>query len=448
MHEFYVTSNPTKLFLKCALPNMTGIIFIYLYIIVDGIFVGKYLGANALAAMNLMMPFITISFALADMIAIGSSVQISINLGKGKINKARRIFSFCLCLIFVISCIMGILGYFLANKLSVFLGANDDIQELCTQYMQVFTLFAPFIIISFAIDNYLRICGKTYYSMVANIIMAVVNIFLDWLFIVVFGWGLFSAALATCIGILTGVILSFIPFIFSDLILKFTKPIIQFKILKNIIYNGSSEFFSNISSSFYIILANSVLLEISGNIAVAAFSIILYLSTFTFALIIAMCDAMQPALSYNYGLKNIDRIKVLFKKMIFGSALLGIIVFLLVQFYHDYFIFIFNKDNNQEFIDIAKNASILFSFSFLFSWFGKFCASFFTALDKPLFSLGISITQSLIFPFIFLNILVYFLGLNGVWLATLIGDVLIIFIALFLLSKIFKNLNIHSKAMI
>ncbi|MBX2079433.1 MATE family efflux transporter, partial [Campylobacter peloridis] len=75
---------------------------------------GKYLGANALAAMNLMMPFIMISFALADMIAIGSSVQISINLGKGKIHKARRIFSFCLCLIFAISCLMGILGYFLA----------------------------------------------------------------------------------------------------------------------------------------------------------------------------------------------------------------------------------------------------------------------------------------------------------------------------------------------
>ncbi|WP_039666293.1 MATE family efflux transporter [Campylobacter volucris] len=441
MHNFYTSSNPTKLFFKCALPNMASAAFIYLYIIIDGIFVGRYLGVDALAAMNLVMPFIMISFALADMIAIGSSVQISINLGKGKIEQARRIFSFCLLLIFIISCFMGILGFFLANSLSKLMGASEHIQILSTQYMQIFALFAPATMLSFALDNYLRICGKTFYSMMVNIIIALSNIILDWLFIVVFGWGLFSAALATCIGMFLGTILGFIPFVFKNLILKFKKPLINFNILKSILYNGSSEFFSNISSSIYTILANAILLKIAGNNALAAFSIILYLSTFVFILVIAMCDAMQPAISYNYGHKNLKRIQDIFKRMFFASFFIGIFTFLCVYFYNDFIVEIFNKDNNQEFFLIAQNALLIFSFSFLLSWFGKFCASFFTALDKPLLSLSISIIQSLILPFIFIYALSYFFGLNGIWAASIVSEICVVFIAYFILRKSFKNLN-------
>lgn len=441
LHHFYTNLNPTILFYKCALPNMASAAFIYFYVIVDGIFVGRYLGTDALAAMNLVLPFIMISFALADMIAIGSSVQIAINLGKGKIEKARRIFSFCIVLIFGISCLMGLLGFFLAKPLSAFMGADENVQELSAEYMQIFALFAPFTMLAFAMDNYLRICGKTFYSMFVNIVIALSNIILDWLFIVVFGWGLFSAALATCIGMLLGTVLSFIPFIIKDLVLKFKKPMISFKILKNIIYNGSSEFFSNISSSLYTIIANAILLKISGNEALAAFSIILYLSSFAFALILSMCDAMQPAISYNYGYKNTPRIKMIFKRMLFASCALGLFLFISVYFYNAYIVSFFNKDDNTEFALLAQNALMLFSFSFLLSWLSKLSASFFTSLDKPMLSLAISITQSLILPFIFIQILSHYFGLNGVWIASFASEICMVFIACALLYKTFKDLN-------
>ncbi|CAM4183381.1 MATE family efflux transporter [Campylobacter armoricus] len=441
LHNFYTNTNPSVLFYKCAIPNIASAAFIYLYVIIDGIFVGRYLGTDALAAMNLVMPFIMISFALADMIAIGSSVQIAINLGKGKIEKARRIFSFCIILIFAISCLMGILGFFLAKPLSVFIGADETIQKLSTEYMQIFAIFAPFTMLAFAMDNYLRICGKTFYSMLVNIITALSNIVLDWLFIVVFEWGLFSAALATCIGMFLGTILGFLPFIFKDLILKFKKPIINFKILKNIIYNGSSEFFSNISSSIYTILANTILLKIAGNQALAAFSIILYISTFTFALILSMCEAMQPAISYNYGYKNTPRIKAIFKRMLLASCMFSVFVFLIVYFYNGFIVSFFNKNNEIDFANLAQNALMLFSFSFLLSWLSKLCASFFTSLDKPMISLTISIMQSLILPFIFIQILSKIFGLNGVWLASFVSEICMSFIVLLLLYKTFKNLN-------
>ncbi|PZT48618.1 MATE family efflux transporter [Helicobacter valdiviensis] len=435
IHDFYTTLHPTKLFLKCALPNMASAAFLCAYFIIDGIFVGRYLGSEALAAMNLMMPFIMISFALADMIAIGSSVQISMNLGRGRSQKAKNIFSFCVMIIFVISCIMGILGYFLALDLSQIMGADSSLQKLCVEYMQIFALFAPFIIISFALDNYLRICGKTLYSMAINISIALINIFLDWLFIVVFGWGLFSAALATCIGMLFGVIAAMAMLIFGGVVLKFNVPKITFYTFKNIIYNGSSEFFSNISSSLFTILANMLLLKIANNTAVAAFSIVLYVSSFVFSLILAMCDSLQPALSYNYGFKNFARIQEIFKQMLVGAFLLSLCVFLVIFFNAREIVLFFDKQNNLEFVNLATTALALYVFSFLFSWFPRLCASFFTALDKPKLSLVISILQSLAVPFVILEILSYFYGLKGVWLSSVVSEVCMVLIAYCLLKK-------------
>ncbi|EAK1828731.1 MATE family efflux transporter, partial [Campylobacter jejuni] len=166
MSNIFSTLSPFRLFIKCAVPNVISMAFISFYYIVDGIFVGKYLGSDALAALALIIPFIMMSFALADMIAIGSAVQISMHLGLGKKNLARKIFSSSILIIFLISCFIGILEYFLGPVLIDCLNVSDEIKTMAKKCMFVFALFAPFTMLSFALDNYLRICGKTTYSMI------------------------------------------------------------------------------------------------------------------------------------------------------------------------------------------------------------------------------------------------------------------------------------------
>lgn len=332
MSSIFSTLSPFRLFVKCAVPNVISMAFISFYYIVDGIFVGKYLGSDALAALALIIPFIMMSFALADMIAIGSAVQISMHLGLGKKNLARRIFSSSMLIIFIISCFIGILEYFLGPVLIDCLNVSDEIKTMAKECMFVFALFAPFTMLSFALDNYLRICGKTAYSMVMNVIIALSNIVLDYIFIVELGWGLFSAALATCLGLVLGGIFGIFPFLFQNLELKISSLYMNLKIFKNILYNGSSEFFGNISGSLYSIFANFVLLKISDTQAVAAFSIVLYIDSFIIMLIIAMGDAMQPALSYNYAKKDFSRIKAIIKVVFFAG---GIFIFILYSAYID-----------------------------------------------------------------------------------------------------------------
>lgn len=200
MSNIFSTLSPFRLFVKCAVPNVISMAFISFYYIVDGIFVGKYLGNDALAALALIIPFIMISFALADMIAIGSAVQISMHLGLGKKHLARKIFSSSMLIIFLISCLVGILEYLLSPVLIDFLDVNEDIKSMAKECMLVFALFAPFTMCSFALDNYLRICGKTTYSMTMNVIIALSNIVLDYIFIVVLGWGLVFSSSCDLLG--------------------------------------------------------------------------------------------------------------------------------------------------------------------------------------------------------------------------------------------------------
>ncbi len=182
-----------------------------------------------------------------------------------------------------------------------------------------------------------------------NVIIALSNIVLDYIFIVELGWGLFSAALATCLGLVLGGIFGIFPFLFQNLELKISSLYMNLKIFKNILYNGSSEFFGNISGSLYSIFANFVLLKISDTQAVAAFSIVLYIDSFIIMLIIAIGDAMQPALSYNYAKKDFSRIKAIIKVVFFAGGFLSLFSIVLILIFGENLITLFTKENNQEF---------------------------------------------------------------------------------------------------
>ncbi|EGT1629289.1 MATE family efflux transporter [Campylobacter coli] len=418
MSNIFSTLSPFRLFVKCAVPNIISMAFISFYYIVDGIFVGKYLGNDALAALALIIPFIMISFALADMIAIGSAVQISMHLGLGKKHLARKIFSSSMLIIFLISCLVGILEYLLSPVLIDFLDVNEDIKSMAKECMLVFALFAPFTMCSFALDNYLRICGKTTYSMTMNVIIALSNIVLDYIFIVVLGWGLFSAALATCLGLMLGGIFGIFPFLFQNLELKFSSLYMNMKIFKNIVYNGSSEFFGNISGSLYGIFANFIIM-----------------------LIIAMGDAMQPALSYNYAKKDFSRIKDILKVMFFAGAILSLLSVAMIFVLGKDLVGLFTQENDQEFIIFAYMALMLFSFNYLFAWFNVLSGSFLTASNKASFSLILSLSQNLFIPLCFLLILSSIMGLKGVWLSPFFAEFCVLVLACIFVRKVFKKLS-------
>lgn len=416
------TLSPTRLFFRSAVPNMISMAVSSLYMIMDAIFIGRFLGSSALAAANLVMPFLMISFALSDMVAVGSGVQIAMRLGERNQREASRIFSFCSLLIVGISCLMGLLGLTLAQPLVSLFGLEESVLLLTVEYIKVFAAFAPVIMIFFSLDNYLRICGRTTYSMVMNLFVAFCNIGLDLLFLGVFHWGIWSAALATCISLTLGTILGVLPFLFCKLPLSFTMPILKLRTLGNILLNGSSEFFSNISSSLFMVLVNAALLHLSGTMGVIAFSIVMYIDSVVSALIFGMADSLQPPISYHYGAHNPKRLLALERRVLFSAAILSLLAMCLMLGGREAILPLFLGSTQPELLEMSSRAMCLFSFSYLVSWFGTVASSFFTALNKPRLSLGLAFAQSLFFPLVFLLLLTRFWGLDGVWLTALAAE--------------------------
>lgn len=261
----YEKASPNKLFATVAIPGIISMLVSSLYQILDGAFVGKLLGATAFAAVNLAMPMVIINFAISDLVGVGSAIPIAIKLGEKKEEEACNIFSAACLMIVAAGAVLGALLFVFAEKLALMMGADSTLAALAADYLKIYALFSPFITILFAVDNYLKICGKVKYSMMINILMSVLSAAFEALFLIVFKMGIYGAALGCASGMFICVLIGFMPFFFKKTKLRFTKPKITKEVLTAIITNGMPIFLDNVSGRITSLFINSSLLKMGGN---------------------------------------------------------------------------------------------------------------------------------------------------------------------------------------
>ena len=432
---------PTKLFIKCAIPATLSMIFSGIYSIADGIFVGRCIGSDALAAVNLVMPLIMISFALAEMIAVGSSVQLAMLLGQKEKELANRTFSVCIKVILGISVIIGIIFFFLSKPILMLMGTEGMALQYGIEYIRVYAVFSPLIIVYFAADNYLRICGKQNYSMALNIVTSVLNIVLDFLLLVVWKQGVWAAAFTSCISIALGTVMALWPFFRNKLELKFVKGWISAKQFVKLVANGSSEFFANIASSIFSFILNIVLLSIGGATAVAAMSVVMYVESIASMMISGMSDSMQPAISYCHGAGLKKRVYALEKRVLVSAAVLSLMACLLLRYGGAWVVPFFVKSDETELLALSIHAMSLYALSYLVNWVDGCLSGYLTALGQAGRSFIVSIMGTLVLPLVGLAVLVPPLGLAGVCLMPLFAGVLSAVLSLVLVLTI-KNQSV------
>lgn len=413
-HEMYGRMPVWRLFLKCAIPGMvSGLVWAFCSI-VDGIFVGNYLGSDALAAVNIAWPIMTVFMAVSDMVAAGSSVRISMHLGDGDVDSARRVFTGSVKLIVAISVGFLLIGVLLGDPLVRALGAEGFVAETAAQYIAVFSLFAPVGLLFFATDNYLRICGAVNLSMYINVGVAILNIVLLAVMIGWLGCGTWASAFATSLSIAAGSLIALIPFLRWRYVLTFTKGWMDLATTRRVLYNGTSTFFNSVSGSLFGIIANAVLLAVAGNDGVAAYGIIMYVNSIVFSLFLGMDAAMQPAISYNHGAGDGPRVKSLFTVMSIVSAVMGIAVAALCIMADGPLTHLFLGDNSPMVGSMAAEGLTVFALTYLLSWVAVNANQALAATDLPAHALSIGVMSQLFMPAAFL-LPMSTLGLDGVW---------------------------------
>ena len=435
--EQFGTMEPKKLFVKLAIPSLISMLFSSLYMMADGIFVGKIIGSKALAAINLVFPIIMILFAVGDMVASGASVKIGIKLGEKNEKEASEIFSVALLFIFILNIIFAIIGLIFTKDIIFILIKDKELANLAYKFAYVFILFLPIIAPFFAIDNYLRICGKANMSMWINIGVSVLNIILDAIFIGYLKLGIEYAALASSLSMSIGTLILIYPFITKKVALKFTKPKIKIKEMLGIIYNGSSQFFSNIFGS--IMAINSFLLYYGGAVGVAAYSIVMYIESLIVPMLFGMIDAVQPVFSYNYGAKNNKRIMTFFKITCTVALSISIVTMIIIFVFPDFLVRMFSSESDIAVIDMAKKALLLYAPSYLFTWFIMTVSGVLTGLEKATESIVLMSAESIILPLFSTLVLTQLIGVYGIFITPTISGAVSIVVSIILWRKCIKS---------
>lgn len=413
--KLFAHTPPVKLFFLASIPGAVSMLASALYQLLDGIFVGQFLGGTPFAALNLAMPFVIINFSLADLIGVGASVPISICLGKQQKRQAHNIFT-CACLLIVgAGVFMGAVLFASAPFLIHCMGARGEFAALAVDYIRVYALCAPVTTIVFAMDNFLRICGYIRGSMWLNIFMSVLSGVLEFLFLGVLGWGIWAAALATCIGMFVCALLALIPFLRGKSLLRFRRPRFSWAMIRQILACGSPNFLNNIAGRITSILLNVLLVRLGGETAVSVYGILMYVEGFIQPLLYGTCDSLQPAVGYNWGAGKYSRVRKIQRCCFTASLVISLLAAGVILLLPGEITRLFMAGAGAEAFAMSVGALQLFAVTYLTRWFSFAAQSYLLAVEKPLPASLISLSTALIFPVV-LVALFWPLGLTGIWL--------------------------------
>ena len=424
-----------KKLIKFTIPTIIMMIFTSIYGVVDGIFVSNCVGSNAFAAVNLIMPVIMILGTLGFMMGTGGSALVSKTIGEGDKKKANRYFSMLIYLLAIVGFILTVVGIALVEPMAKLLRADENMLQDCVTYGRTLLIFLVPFCLQNAFQSFLIVAEKPTFGLIISIVSGISNMILDFLLIYVFRMGVFGAALATGISQVIGVIIPIIYFATKkNHILQFTKTKFELKPILRTCANGSSEMLTNLSMSLVNMLFNAQLMKYAGSDGVVAFGIIMYVGFIFSGTYIGYSVGTAPIIGYHYGAQNKDELKSLLKKSFILIGVTSVVMTGFAEILSKLLASIF-VSYDEGLLNITTNAIRLFSISYLISGFNIFSSSFFTALNNGFVSAAISFMRTLVFQVIMIFLLPAIWGINGIWLAVAVAEILSLFVSIAFLIK-------------
>lgn len=414
--------------LRFAFPTMIMMVFMSLYTIIDGIFISRLVGTDALSATNIVYPTISLMIAVGVMLATGGSAIIAKKMGEKKEQEAREDFSFIVLTGVIIGLVFIVVGIVFIHPIVRLLGSTDGLMDYCVGYLGVSLLLAPACILQLLFQTFFVTAGKPVLGLVLTISGGVANMVLDYLFMRVFRMGVEGAALATGIGQLIPALVGVGYFLFVRHSLYLVKPKIRWSVLVESSFNGSSEMVTNLSGGIVTFLYNIIMLKLVGEAGVAAITIVLYGQFLFNALYMGFSMGVAPVISYNYGSKNNRMLKRIFKICMLFIAVSSVIVTMFALIMSPIIVGIFTPVGTETYT-LAKTGFLLFSLNFIFAGINIFASSMFTAFSDGKTSAIISFVRT--FVLIVINILVLpaLIGVNGVWLSVPLAEFMSVFLS-------------------
>ncbi|MBR1627250.1 MAG: MATE family efflux transporter [Bacteroidales bacterium] len=431
-----------KLLWKFALPAIAAMIASSMYNIVDGIFIG-HLGAYNIAGVGLTGPFMNLASAFGALVGVGASVLCSIYLGEKNYDKARVVLSNVIILNLVLGIAFTVVGLIFLDPILIFFGASENTLPAAREYMRVILIGNVFAHMYLGLNSVLRVSGYPVTAMNMTFVSVVINIILAPLFIFVFHMEVAGAAWATVIAQTVCCLVLFYLFLRRDRVVYLEKD--KFYLDKHIIKRsfsiGSPNFFTNAAGCFIVILQNYNLLKYGSDLHVGAFSIVNRIAFMFFMIVLGFSQGMQPIVAYNFGAKNYARMWKTFRLTIICALSVSLAGFLICETFPYYLTRLFAGENSaldKSLIEITVDAFHKNMFMFWIIGFQVIGTNFFASMNQPKKALFLSLTRQVIFLIPILLILPPIIGVDGVWFAAPSADFLASICTLFLIIREYR----------
>ncbi len=430
-----------KLMLKYFIPAFIGVFVNALYNIVDRIFIGQGVGAEALSGISIIFPVMLIMMAFGMLIGIGTGVYVSINLGKKDIDGAEKTLGTGFFLMISVSAIIMVVTYLLKEPILRSFGANDETFKYANDYLNIILGGTAFMVIGFSLNNVIRSEGNAKIAMVSMIISSITNIILDIVFIFWLDMGVKGAAYATVISMFVLMIWVLLHFSSKRSVVKLRKVNIGVnrKILMQIIAIGMAPFTMQIANSFVQGLLNKKLILFGGDLAVGAMGIINSVVTLFIMAIVALNMASQPIIGYNFGAKSVKRIKDTLRISLVAATVFAVGAFVITEVFPGAIIKLFNNDS-EELYSIAVRGIRLLTLALPIVGFQVVASNFFQAVGKAKLAMFATLFRQIIGLIPLLLILPEFWGIDGIWLSYPIADTMSATAVGFILWREWKRL--------
>lgn len=422
--------------LRFVLPSVVMMIFTSIYGVVDGLFVSNFVGKTPFAAVNLIMPLLMILGALGFMIGTGGSAIVAKTMGEGNLEKANQYFSMLVYVTIAGGILLTILGQIGIRPVAMAMGATENMIDDCVLYGRILLVSLTAFMLQNVFQSFFVTAEKPQLGLGITVAAGLTNMVLDFLFIAVFHWGVAGAAVATALSQVVGGIVPIFYFMRSNNSrLRISSAKWDGRALLKACTNGSSELMTNVSMSLVNMLYNFQLMRLVGENGVAAYGVIMYVNLIFVSIFLGYSIGSAPIVGYHYGAANHGELKSLSRKSLTLIGIAGIVLTLLAVGLSDSLSKIF-VGYDEELFALTKHGFRLYSLSFLVTGFNIFGSAFFTALNNGAVSATISFLRTLLFQIIVVLILPIFLGINGIWLAIVVAELMALVVTvLFFITK-------------
>ena len=439
------TENVGKLLIKFSIPAVIGMLVNALYSIVDRIFVGRGVGSLALSGVAITFPITNIIMGVGMLVGAGAAAVVSIKLGQKREKEAEKILGNASILTIVLSIIVTIIGLAFLDPILKLFGASAETLPYAKEFASIVLAGTVLQNIGFGLNPIIRSEGDPKTAMITMLIGALLNVIINPILIFGFHLGVRGSAFATIISQAVCSIWIFMYFTKGKSLLKLKKTNMKLekKVVLEIVAIGVSPFAMQVAASFVTIVINKSLENYGGDLAIAAYSLIMSIAILILMPMFGVNQGAQPIIGYNYGAKNLSRVKKALKYSIIVNTVISAIGFIFVELFPVQIIKIFNSTDTK-LIDIGSNGLKIFLCMLIFVGAQTACVNYFQSVGKAKESMLLSLLRQVILLMPLAIILPHFFNLNGVWIAGATSDFvssIITFIVIALEIRRLKQLN-------